>query len=416
MLIHDDAYITKWKMGHCPINQRAHLQRWLQEHLTTCHLCHMTNLLIYLHVKVSTMMLPLMNTMEHVKECLRITSEWPFCNCRTAQSTLSHCRAKPALKEKKEEKSTKPKKMDVSPFGRLPGELRNRIYHYFFATQLASPIQIDIRPAPRDGGARLKNSRAKTRSALALTAASRQLRHETLALFWSTATLRIVAETLTTHSHPVDEVPGVHPINRAHHINEDRIDILKVWLWQCKLDKQANSLHQPIELDLGTWDPHINVHNHQRIILDLMAREAAGLLEPLHNLQKHVAVTAPNKAAEKAVDITLRFSVRVKADTALGPIRVCNEREQALAAVGELCAGRMATIQAQFQNGLLTPYGRSVLSHDLAMCKSVAEIFVQHVVAKDEDEDEDEGESESGVRGGSGGGGAGKVSRRRRGG
>ena len=86
--------------------------------------------------------------------------------------------------------------MDASPFGTLSGELRNRIYHYFFKAQLAGKVHVDI----RDGRARLHRCRKEIRNALALTATSRLLRRETLAIFWSTALFHIKADTLTAYS------------------------------------------------------------------------------------------------------------------------------------------------------------------------------------------------------------------------
>lgn len=44
--------------------------------------------------------------------------------------------------------------MDASPFGTLSGELRNRIYHYFLNSQLATQTHLDIRDKP----ARLKHA------------------------------------------------------------------------------------------------------------------------------------------------------------------------------------------------------------------------------------------------------------------
>lgn len=271
--------------------------------------------------------------------------------------------------------------MDTSPFGSLSGELRNRIYAFFFATQLSAPIQIDIRPTT---GARLKSCKAKTRSALALTASSRQLRQETLALFWSTASIRIVADTITSYSYPLDldDVPeGVHPSNHAAHLNNERIHSLQRFLFFSGIYSSARFL-RPIEVDLGTWDPSITATTAGSFpwpILRLVRRETAALLRPLLELQKNAGPDAATVG-----EITLRFGVRVKPATALGPIVVQNEREQALAAIGELCDGRMEIVNAQFREGFLTTFGQAVLANDLVMCRSVAEVLVRYIVVEGE--------------------------------
>lgn len=264
--------------------------------------------------------------------------------------------------------------MDTSPLGRLSGELRNRIYAYFFSNQLPSPIEIDIRP--KTGGARLKRPLRKTRSALALTTTSRQLRNETLALFWSTASLRIVAENLTTHSEPLDSVSGLHFLNAAQETNEIRIENLEQWLWRSGLYDSARFL-RPVELDLGMFDPGIYMHTFQGVVLGLVRGETRALVRLMEVLGEYAG-------PDPEVDVTLRFSVRVKADTAMGPFRVSNERKLALAVIDEMCQGRMEAVLAQFEEGFLTGYGQSVLVRDLAMCRSVAEMLVRYIVADSE--------------------------------
>lgn len=87
--------------------------------------------------------------------------------------------------------------MEDSLFGKLSGELRNRVYDFFFDKHLAEKVQIDIR---RKDGAHVKTNKQKTRTALAFTACCRQIRKETLELFWSKISLRIIADNLTTYS------------------------------------------------------------------------------------------------------------------------------------------------------------------------------------------------------------------------
>ncbi|KAM0722143.1 hypothetical protein Q7P37_001584 [Cladosporium fusiforme] len=267
--------------------------------------------------------------------------------------------------------------MDTSPFASLCGELRNRIYKFFFPSLITSAIQIDIRPQT---GAQIKRAQGKILSALALTATCRQIRQETLAMFWSTASILIVAGTLDSYTNADDSYshPYLHSLNAAAHTNLERIHNLQKWLYFSDLYRHARFL-RPIEVDLGMWDPRIDAHDLQGKILTLLRGETVALLRPLQALQQH-------GHDNTGLEVSLRFSVRVKASTALGPIRVPNERGKALGAVGELCRSRMASVQAQYDGGLLTSHGHGVLSHDLAMCRSVAEMLVRYAVAEGEAE------------------------------
>ncbi|KAM0698419.1 hypothetical protein Q7P36_001886 [Cladosporium allicinum] len=292
-------------------------------------------------------------------------------------------------------------------FNTLSGELRNRIYSYFFATLLTRTHQttVDI----RHPSAQLSRNAPKTRSALALTATSRQLRSETLALFWSHLSLRIVAGTLTAYSQPDDSIPGVHPMNRAHHINEDRADCLREWLQRSGVARFAKLL-RPVELDLGMWDPRVHAAEHQFRVLRLLGADAQELTKALRQGLgrskgmdmynsgddnddddnddgdgEYRVATKKQQQHRPAAGCTLRFKVRVVPSTALGSICVANERKQALASIAELCEGRSAKVQAQFLKGILTPNGHAVLLLDMAMCRSLAELLVGYIVEEEEE-------------------------------
>lgn len=287
-------------------------------------------------------------------------------------------------------------------FNALSGELRNRVYSYFFATLLTRTHQttVDI----RHPSAQLSRNAPKTRSALALTATSRQLRSETLALFWSHLSLRIVAGTLTTYSQPGDSIPGVHPMNRAHHINEDRADCLREWLQRSGVARFAKLL-RPVELDLGMWDPRVHAAEHQFRVLRLLGADAQELTKALRQgLGRSKGIDMYNSGDEdddddnddddnlatrkqqRSAGCTLRFKVQVVPSTALGSICVANERKQALASIAELCEGRSAKVEAQFLKGILTPNGHAVLMTDMAMCRSLAELLVGYIVEEEKEE------------------------------
>jgi hypothetical protein len=293
-------------------------------------------------------------------------------------------------------------------FNTLSGELRNRIYSYFFATLLTQTHQstIDI----REDHARLTRNAPKTRSALALTATSRQLRSETLALFWSNLSLRIVSGTLTAYSQPTDSVPGVHPMNRAHHINQDRAENLREWLQRSGVARFARFL-RPAELDLGMWDPRAHRAEHQFRVLRLLGGDAQELTKALQQVlgrsrfvsdynsddgdehehehdEGEDIVTTKKQQQQHPADFTLRFKVQVVPSTALGSICVANERKQALASIAELCEGRSAKVQDQFLKGILTTNGHFVLLQDMAMCRSLAELLVGYIVEEEEEEQE----------------------------
>jgi hypothetical protein len=288
-------------------------------------------------------------------------------------------------------------------FNALSGEMRNRIYDYFFTAQLTNaPNQthIDI----REDHPRLTRNAPKTRSALALTATSRQYRAETLALFWSKLSLKIVAGTLTTYSQPVDSIRGVHPMNRAHHINQDRAECLQEWLERSGVARFARFL-RPVELDLGMYDPQVHADAHQFMVLRLLGGDTTDLTRLLQGLgRSKAAMSNSSHSSDDKNDsdnsvttrkllhpagCTLRFKVQVVPSTALGSICVANERTQALASIAALCEGRSTKVQAQFQDGILTPNGRFTLLQDMAMCRSLAELLVDHII-KEEQQEEDE--------------------------
>lgn len=284
--------------------------------------------------------------------------------------------------------------MEASPFGTLSGELRNRIYHYFFNSQLATQTHLDV----RDKHLKLKRNQNKTRNALALTAACHQLRCETLALFWSTASFRIVADTLTAYSHPSDPIPGVHPMNRANHINWDRKATLEEWLQYSGIGNFARLL-RPVELDLGVWDPRTHEDSHQHILLGMLAGNTATLTDLLKSIDTFANSSKGDNGSENDNDndvdgdedvtpvCTLLFKVQVKPSTALGSIRVPNERKHALTTVANLSKMREESVQASFDEGMLTPHGRVVLMNDVVMCRSVADMLIKYIV-RDEEEEE----------------------------
>jgi hypothetical protein len=291
-------------------------------------------------------------------------------------------------------------------FNTLSGELRNRIYAYFFATLLTPTHQttIDI----REDRASLTRNAPKTRSALALTATSRQLRSETLALFWSSLSLRIVSGTLTAYSQPTDSIPGVHSMNRAHHVNQDRAENLREWLQRSGVARFARFLRLA-ELDLGMWDPRAHRAEHQFRVLRLLGGDAQELTKALqqglgrsrfvsdsnsgdgddneHEHEHDDDSVTTKKQQQQPAGFTLRFKVQVVPSTALGSICVANERKQALASIAELCEGRSAKVQAQFLKGILTTNGHFVLLQDMAMCRSLAELLVGYIVEEEEEEE-----------------------------
>ena len=73
----------------------------------------------------------------------------------------------------------------------------------------------------------------------------------------------------------------------------------------------------------------------------------------------------------------------------MGPIRVPNNRKQALVVIDKLCESRQIEVQAKFHEGLLTRHGYSVLFNDVASCRSVADLLVGHIVEEKEEESDD---------------------------
>jgi hypothetical protein len=263
--------------------------------------------------------------------------------------------------------------MDTSPFGSLSGEVRNRVYHYFFRAQLAAQADIDIRDI-RTKRAYLKTNKKEVRNALAFTAVSRQLRAETLGIFWSTISLRVVADTLTAYSFPNDPIPDVRPMNRANHINQDRAANLRLWLLTSGIRKYRRTV-RPIEIDLGLWDPLIYAYDHQHLAMKLLEENVQALTRPLRRL----ASTSNKNAAE---DCTLIFKVQVTPSTAMGIIRVPNELARALSAMAKLCAERQLEVRATFEGGMLTRFGYTVLNTDIITCRAVAELLLGYIVEK----------------------------------
>jgi hypothetical protein len=304
-------------------------------------------------------------------------------------------------------------------FNTLSGELRNRIYSYLFRSLLNPTHQttIDI----REDQPRLARNAPKTRSALALTAVSHQCRAETLALFWSHLSLRIVSGTLSAYSQPIDSVPSVHPMNRAHHINQDRAECLREWLESSGVARFAKFL-MPVELDLGMWDPQSQLDAHQFRVLRLLGGdtlELTRLLQGVLGRSKYKSVSNSNSGSGgdnnnnnnndndtvstwKQAGCILRFKVQVMPSTALGSICVANERKQALASIAELCEGRAAKVEVQFRDNILTPNGRFCLLQDMAMCRSLAEVLVQYIVEEEqvEEDDDDDDDDDEQVEGG----------------
>jgi hypothetical protein len=269
-----------------------------------------------------------------------------------------------------------PKTMDASPFGTLSGELRNRIYHYFFQSQLAEKVHVDI----RNNRARLHKHRREIRSALALTATSHLLRRETLAIFWSSASFRIKADTLTAYSYPGDSIAYVKPVNHAEEINKERAAKFRRWLKRSGILRFAHTI-RPIEIDLGVWDPAIYAHELQAHVLRRIEGSTMALTSPL----RYITTCCLNTAAE----CTLIFRVSLAPATALGPIRVPNDRKLALVVIDQLCEGRQARVQAEFQKGILTRHGYSVLFRDIVSCRAVADLLVGHIAEEKEEESDD---------------------------
>ncbi|GAB7331159.1 hypothetical protein MBLNU13_g02635t1 [Cladosporium sp. NU13] len=272
--------------------------------------------------------------------------------------------------------------MDASTFGKLSGELRNRIYHYFFKAQLAEKFHLDI----RGNTARLRSRKKQIRSALALTATSHQLRRETLAIFWSTVSCRIVTHTLTAFSYPGPSAfLDIKPMNRAYSVNKDRAATFRRWLKRSGILRFARIL-RPVEIDLGLWDPRIHARENQPVVLRLIEGSTAALTAPL----RHIASCSLNTAAE----CTLEFRLSLQPSTAMGPIRVPNNRKQALAVVKELCESRQAVTQAKFQQGLFTRHGYSVITSDINSCHAVADLLVEYIVEEKEEESDDSDDAE----------------------
>ena len=129
------------------------------------------------------------------------------------------------------------------------------------------------------------------------------------------------------------------------------------------------------------WDPSIYTHTQQPLILRLIAKSTMAVTAPLESIMCY----SLNSAAE----CTLIFRVSVAPSTALGPIYVPNDRKQALAVVEKLCKSRQKDYQALYQQGLFTRHGYSVVFNDIASCRAVADLLVDHIVEEKEVESDD---------------------------
>jgi hypothetical protein len=274
--------------------------------------------------------------------------------------------------------------MDASPFGKLSGELRNRIYHYFFEAQLAEKFHFDI----RNDRARLRTKKKEIRSALALTATSRLLRRETLSIFWSKISFRIIANTLTAYSYPGNSLPmDVKPRDRGYEINKFRAATLVHWLKRSGILRFAHYL-RPIELDLGVWDPRLYTRERRPVVLGLIRGSVAALTTPL----RYITSCSLN---DDAAECTLVFRLSLQPSTAMGPICVPNDRKQALVVVKELCEERQSSTLAKFLGGFFTRHGYSAISSDIASCRAVADLLVGYIVEKKEEKSEGSDGSDS---------------------
>jgi hypothetical protein len=267
--------------------------------------------------------------------------------------------------------------MDASPFGKLSGELRNRIYHYFFKAQLADKFNLDI----CNDRARLRSKKKEISSALALTATSRLLRRETLAIFWSTVSFRIIANTLSAFSDPgFLVISDIKPSDRGYEITKHRAATLIHWLKRSGILRFARNL-RPIELDLGVWDPRLYAHEGQPVVLRLIKGSVLALTTPLRSITS----CSLNDAAE----CTLVFRLSLQPSTAMGPICVPNDRKQALAVVKELCEERQSSTLAKFLAGFFTRHGYSVITNDITSCRAVADLLVGYIAEEKEEESDD---------------------------
>jgi hypothetical protein len=263
--------------------------------------------------------------------------------------------------------------MDASPFGKLSGELRNRIYHYYFQAQLAEKFHLDI----RNDEARLRSKKKEIRSALALTATCRLLHRETIAIFWSKISFRIIANTLTAFSYPGNsDPPGIKARNRAYEINKFRAATLINWLKRSGILRYTHHL-RPIELDLGVWDPRLYARERQPVVLRLIAGSVTALTTPL----RYITSCSLN---DDAAECTLVFRLSLQPSTAMGPICVPNDRKQALVVVKELCEERQSSTLAKFLGGFFTRHGYSAISNDIASCRAVADLLVPYIAEEKE--------------------------------
>lgn len=266
--------------------------------------------------------------------------------------------------------------MDASPFGKLSGELRNRIYHYFFQAQLAEKFHLDI----RNDQARLRSKKKEIRSALALTATCRLLHRETIAIFWSKISFRIIANTLTAYSYPGNSLPmDVKPRDRGYEINKFRAATLTHWLKSSGILRFAQHL-RPIELDLGVWDPRLYARERRPVVLGLIRGSVKALTTPL----RYITSCSLNDAAQ----CTLVFRLSLQPATTMGPICVPNDRKQALVVVKQLCEERQSSTLAKFLGGFFTRHGYSAISNDIASCRTVADLLAGYIVEKKEEKSE----------------------------
>ena len=95
-----------------------------------------------------------------------------------------------------------------------------------------------------------------------------------------------------------------------------------------------------------------------------------------------------------SMSCTLHFKVQLQPSTALGPIRVPNERKRALVAVKKLCDRRQAGVKAAFRKGMLTSHGYGILTNDVAGCRAVAELLVWYIVREGDSKKKNDGDGE----------------------
>lgn len=129
--------------------------------------------------------------------------------------------------------------MDLSPFARLPPELRNTIYDFASTTQGGVFIELD-RDETKTLQWRLKSQTCHPHP-LALTEVSKEVREETLGSFFAVNSVSLIVPMLRTT--PAPPTPRPKPIT------------CKIKQWLRTLHPKERCALKCIELDLGTWMP-----------------------------------------------------------------------------------------------------------------------------------------------------------------